>query len=288
MPSDLRSSQPLATVISALLLLAGPVAAGAAGLTLVVCAPGDPGSTAEAQPAMDALAGAVAEAAGWPPDELAAAYFETEEGGVEALAAPDAGLALVTLPFFLEHRGALDLAPVLLAVPTGRQADEPWALVAGAGALSKPADLAGWTIVSLAGHSERFVRGPALAAWGELPADVAITFSGAVLSSLRKAARGDKVAVLLDAEQAAALEKLPFASELEAVVWSPALPVSVLATVAGRIEPKRTAALTNAFRSLAGRAEAADALAGVRIERFEPVDEGVLARAEAAFAEAAR
>ncbi|HSL19425.1 MAG TPA: PhnD/SsuA/transferrin family substrate-binding protein [Methylomirabilota bacterium] len=275
----------LVTLLVPLVLLVGaPDAAEAESPTLVVCAPGYPGSTAEAQPAMDALAAAVAGAAGPGPDGLEAAYFETEAGGLAALAEPDAGLALLTLPFFLEHRQDLALEPVLLAVPAGRQAAEPWTLVAGAGLVAAPSDLAGWTLVSLAGHSERFVRGPALGGWGELPGDLTVEFSGRVLSALRKAARGEKVAVLLDAEQAAALDDLPFAGDLEVVHRSPPLPVSVLAAVAGRVPAERLAKLTGALQSLDGRPEAAEALAGVRIERFEPVDREALARAEAAFA----
>ncbi|MCU0303619.1 MAG: hypothetical protein MUC56_06145 [Thermoanaerobaculales bacterium] len=269
----------------ACLALAG--LAGADPLTLVVCAPGYPGSTGEAQPAMDGLASAAAVAAGWGRDDFRAVYFETEEGGVARLGEADAGLALVTLPFFLEHREQLGLEPELLAVPVGREPLEPWVLVAAAGKVSRPADLAGWSLVSLAGHSEPFVRGPALAGWGALPDGVAITFSGAVLSSLRRAARGEPVAVLLDGEQAAALPELPFASDLAVVHRSAPLPVSVLCSVDGRGDPTRRTAAVAALAALGGRPDAAGALAGVRIDRFEPVDRAALAAAEAAFAGAA-
>ena len=157
----------------------------AADLTMVFCAPGYPGSTAEAKSAMEGFAMAVTVAAGWGRGDLAAEYFETEEGGVTRLASTDVGLGMVTLPFFLEHRDDLGLQPEMLAVPTGRQTVEPWSLVAGKGAVKQAADLDGWQLVSLAGHSETFVRGPALGDWGELPPTLTITFSGAVLSSLR-------------------------------------------------------------------------------------------------------
>ena len=272
------------------LLLSLPMAAAASdapdGLGLIVCAPGYPGSTAEAQPAMDGLAEAVSEAAGWPPGALTAAYFEDETAGVSALDDPHAGLALVTLPFFLEHRKSLGLRPVLLAVPTGRRAAEPWTLVAGAGKVAAPTDLDGWTVMSLAGHSERFVRGVALGDWGELPDSATISFSPRVLTALRKAARGEPVAVLLDAEQAAAIDTLPFADQLEVVHRSPPVPVSVLCLVDDRVPETKVKVLIAALSSLAGRASAADALAGVRIERFESIDEDALDRAVAAFTEA--
>lgn len=232
---------------------------------------------------MDGLVAAAAAAAGWSTKELTGVYFETEAGGTEALSRPDAAFALVTLPFFLEHREALKLKPCAQAVEIGRNATESWSLVAGVGALASAADLNGWELRSLAGHSHRFIRGPALGSWGELPENLTITFSGAVLSSLRKAARGEKVAVLLDAPQASALDRLPFADKLEMVHRSAPLPVSLLCSVDGRISEERSTELVAALRGLDARPEAAEALTGVRLERFAAVDSEALIRAETAF-----
>jgi hypothetical protein len=225
----------LRTALAALLLLgwsalpsAAQSPAAAAPRLLVVCAPGYPGSTAEAQPAMDALAGAVGAAAGWKPGELAGVYFASESAGLARLAAPAATLALVPLNFFLEHRESLELVPLSQAIQQGGETAEPWSLVAGKGLVTGPASLAGFELISLAGNTPRFVRGPALAAWGALPADLKIVFSGALLSGLRRAAAGEKVALLLDRGQTAALATLPSAPQLEIVTRSPPLPVSVL------------------------------------------------------------
>jgi hypothetical protein len=283
----LLKSAVCCVVPTMLVLLASAPIGDAADLTMVVCAPGYPGSTAEAQSAMDGFAAAVNTAAGWGDHGFGAEYFETEEGGIARLTAADAGIALVTLPFFLEHRQQLELRPEMLAVPAGRRPEEPWFLVAGKGAVHRPADLDGWQLVSLAGHSKAFVRGPALGDWGELPPTLTISFSGAVLSSLRKAARGDKVVVLLDAEQAGALDRLPFAGDLEVVHQSPPLPVSVVCSVGDRVAPERKAGFLQALAGLAARSDASEALAGVRLQRFEPADAEALQRAEAAFSGAA-
>jgi uncharacterized protein (DUF697 family) len=250
---------------------------------LVVCAPGYPGSTQEAQPTMDAFAAAVAAATGWPSGELAAAYFETEAGGVERLQRGDAALALVPLTFFLKHAGALKLVPRLQAVQIGGEAAERWSLVAGKGKVSGSASLAGWEVVSLAGYVPAFVRGLALAEWGALPSDVKIVFSGAVLSGLRRAAAGENVALLLDRAQAAALPTLPFADRLEVVTHSAPLPVSVLCVVGNRLPEARSKAVTVALLKLGGAPAGAEALAGMRITRFVPADQATIARAQAAF-----
>lgn len=274
-------------IAAALFVLLIGSAGRAADLSMVVCAPGYPGSTVEAQPAMDGFATAVAVAAGWDPTALGAEYFETEEMGMARFADTDVVLGLVTLPFFLEHRNELDLQPVALAVPSGRQDLEPWSLVAGRGAVNRPEDLDGWQLVSLAGHSEAFVRGPALGDWGALPPTLKIGFSKAVLSSLRKAAKGETIALLLDAEQTEALDRLPFADDLDIVVQSPPLPVSVVCSVGGRLSREKSREIADALLGLSDRPDAEEALAGIRIGRFDPVDTAALDRAEKAFGGAA-
>jgi hypothetical protein len=243
--------------------------------TLVVCAPGSPGTTEEAQGAMDALAAAVAARAGLPPGGLAAIYLPGEDAGVSRLRAPDAAVALVTLPFFLKHEKALGLRAELQPAPQGGAGTERWSLE-------------GFTILSTAGYAPAFVRGPALGAFGRLPASVKIAPSSAVLSALRRAAAGEPVAVLLDGAQAAALPSLPFAAELEVVTRSPPLPSGVVATVDQRVPPARWAKLSAALRDLPGDPAGAEALAGIRMARFEPVDAAALSAARAAFAEASR
>jgi hypothetical protein len=287
--TSVHSCRPVAAVVGGLIWLAAvllgsaPVLAAVGPVTLVLCAPGYPGSTVEAQPAMDAFAAAVAHAAGWQPGELEAVYYETEQGALERLARPDAALLLVPLPFFLQHRATYQLEPRLEAVEQGGKAAEPWTLVTSAGAVKKPADLAGFELVSLAGYVPRFVRGPALGSWGELPPTVKITFSGAVLSSLRRAAAGEKVALLLDHAQAAALPALPFAAKLAVVTQSPPLPVSVLCVVGGRLTAGRVTTLIDALRTLGASPPGAEALAGIRLTGFVPADLTALARAQEAL-----
>lgn len=287
--TSVRSRWPTAAMVpgliwfAAVLLGPGPVLAAVGPVTLVVCAPGYPGSTVEAQPAMNAFATAAARAAGWEPGELEAVYFETEQGALERLAGPDAALLLAPLPFFLQHRAAYQLEPHLQAVQQGGKAAEAWTLVALAGAVNRPADLAGFELVSLAGYVPRFVRGPALSSWGELPATVKITFSGAVLSSLRRAAAGEKVALLLDHAQAAALPTLPFAAKLAVVTQSAPLPVSVLCLVGGRMPAGRVKTLTGALRTLGATSPGAEALAGIRLTGFVPADVPALAMAREAL-----
>src|SRR5712692_8540638 len=245
-----------------------------AAATLVVCAPGFPGSSAEARPAMDALARALVGAGHLPAGSLSAVYEESEAGGLRRLAQQDADLLLAALPFFLDHEKELRLVARLSAVPSGGEALERWTLVTGK---DHPASLEGYTVQSSAGYSKRFVR----AAAPGLPRQVEIRAGSAVLSALRRAADGDKVGVLLDGAQAAALGTLPFASSLAIVETSP--PVAVVATVAKRVDERRWKALEPAFRRIADDPGAREALDGVRMAGFVPLDQAALAAARTAW-----
>jgi hypothetical protein len=247
-----------------------------AAATLVVCAPGYPGSTAEAQPSMDALARSLARAARLPEESIAAVYEETEAGGSRRLADKDAVMLLATLPFYLAHEQELRLVARLSAMPQGGEALERWTLVAGK---DHPTSLAGYTVYSSAGYSKRFVR----AAAPKLPAETEIEPATAVLSALRRAAGGEKVAVLLDGSQFASMGQLQFAASLAALETSPPMPVALVATVAKRLDERRWKELAAGFLRLAEDRSARAALDGVRMAGFVPLDEQALAAARTAY-----
>jgi hypothetical protein len=281
----MRSGRAMAMAVLVAGTFAAPAApAGSGPTTIVVCAPGYPGSTAEAASVMDAFAAAVAAAAGQPHSAFAAEYHETEAGGLERLARPHAGVLVAPLPFFLEHEAALQLVPRVQAVVAGGESTEAYALVAGRGKLAAPSVLGGWEILGTVGYAPRFVRGPVLGSWGELPATVKITFSGSVLSGLRRAASGEKVAVLLDRAQASGLASLPNSSDLEVVARSAPLPAVLVATVGDRVAAARAAQIAKALLALASRPDGAAALANLRLARFVPLDDAGLARARRAWA----
>src|SRR5260370_29609852 len=245
-------------------------------IPLVVCAPGYPGSTAEAQASMDALARTLAASARLSAAPLAAVYEATVPGCLRRLAEKDAALLVSTLPFYLEHEQDLRLVPRLMAAPKDGEPLERWTLVTGK---DHPPSLAGYTVQSSAGYSPRFVR----AAAPGLPADVEIVASSAVLSALRRAANGEKLAVLLDGSQSAALGKLPFSASLAVVETSPPIPVPVIATVDKRTDERQSKTLQAALTALYGEPSAREALDGVRVSAFVPVDAKALAAAQAAY-----
>lgn len=269
----------LHVALAASLVAAGVAAAARDPLLLVVCSPGSPGTTSEAQPRMDAFASALSAKAG---TDIRAVYEPTEAGGVTRLA--NAALAIVSLPFFLEHEQDLGLHARLVAVQEGRPAQESWVLVAGKGKIARADQLAGFSIISTAAYAPAFVRGAVQAGLGPVPATTKIVQSSSVLSALRRAANGEQVAVLLDGVQAAALDSLPFASKLAVVARTPPWPAGIVVTVKSRVAQKTWSSIETALLGLAAERAGANALTGIQITRFAALDERSLAGARRAYA----
>jgi hypothetical protein len=278
------------TPILPAIFLASALAAATAPtpVTLVICAPGYPGTTKEAQPSMDALAKAVALAAGWPPERLAAEYHETEDAGMARLRSSPPSLAMVPLPFYLAHASDLKLTARAQAVEKDGTPAVTWSLVAKKGRVASASSLAGFNIVSLAAYAPDFIRNVALAHWGKLPPDVTFAATGQVLSALKRCANGDNVAVLLDASQAASLKTLPFADELTVVATSPPVPGIVVCTVGTTVGPTAAKQLVAGLLKMSQTAEGHQALDAVRLAEFVPLDGKGLAAARASYGPSAK
>jgi hypothetical protein len=274
--------------VGGLLIMATGLAVSVADVaprTVVICAPGFPGDTESARTTMEAFARAASEAAEWPDGSLRAVYHPDEQGGLERLAGDDVVLAIVPLPLFLRSGERFDLRPVL-QIENSSGPDEIWSLAARRGALPSPTVLDGWEITGSPGYAPAFVRGPILGEWGELPDGARITATSSVLGALRRAAAGEKVAVLLDTPQTASLSSLPFAQDLEVVARSGRLPGAVLCTVGDRLPAAEADAFLQGLLRLHRTPAGEEALAGMRLKRFRKLDEKGLEAARRSYLEA--
>jgi hypothetical protein len=251
-------------------------------ITIVACAPGYPGDTEQAQPTMDDLAALLGKAMELEPDRMSAVYHSDLTAGLARLAQTDAAVALVPLPFFLRYREQLKLRPIAQAHPISG-ATEVWSLVAGRGALKGPSSLAGWEVTGMPGYAPAFVRKVALADWGTVPDEVPVSFTARAVSALRKAAAGDKLAVLLDSTQTEALPALPFSKDLEVVASSHPLPASLVCAVGDRLAENDAAKLVRALLGLGETESGRDLLVTLRMTEFHKPDMNAIGQAERAF-----
>src|SRR5438105_2858601 len=95
-----------------------------AATTLVVCAPGYPVNTAEAQPAMDSLARALARATHSPEGSFTAVYEETAAGGVQRLQQKESALLIATVRQRIDDQRWKVLEPAFLRLAEDRSARE--------------------------------------------------------------------------------------------------------------------------------------------------------------------
>jgi hypothetical protein len=257
-------------------------AATAGEMTLVICAPGYPGNSEQAQPVMDDLAAALGGAMAGDPDYMGAVYHNELDAGLARLSEEDAVAALVPLPFYLRYRKELGLRPLAQALPISGPT-ESWSLVAHRGAIGDVSSLEGWEITGMPGYAPAFVREVAFPDWGKIPESVPIRFTARAVSALRKAAAGEKLAVLLDGAQSESLPALPFSSELEVVASSRPLPTSLVCALGERLSKDDAAELVSALLGLGETESGRELLASLRMTGFEQPDEAAIERLELAF-----
>jgi hypothetical protein len=243
------------------------LATAVAATTLIFCAPGYPGGAGDAQPLLDQFASAAVKNAGWPAGSLGALYDPTASGGVAKLGGAEAALAFVPYPFYYQYAAQLHLKPLVQADVADVGLEEHWTLVAKSGRSVTAATLAGYTILSVAGYAPDFVRKAALKDF-PLPADVKIEATGQILSALRRVSAGEPVVALLDQTQATALPTLPFASQLQTVAHSAALPVALIALVDARLPAERAKSLQAGLLKMSQGGSSDASLAPLKLRGF--------------------
>lgn len=252
--------------------------------TIVFCSPGSPGDTAQAKPAMEQFARAVEKAGGLPASSVSAEYHEAEAAGADALRTAGTLFGVVPVPFFVAHGQELGLEPRLGIVTTTGQ-PERYALAVRKGTAAQAADLAGWEVTGAAGYAAGFVRRLFGKEFGLLPEDARVTFTASPLQALRRAAAGEKLAVVLDAAQSASLSNLPFGKDLQILARSEPLPSGLVCALKapGAGGAKTVASILKGLERLPKSAEGSAALLAIRVERFEAIDAARVARLRADY-----
>jgi hypothetical protein len=83
-------------------------------------------------------------------------------------------------------------------------------------------------------------------------------------------ASGEKVVVLLDQTQSAALSTLPYAAQFKTLTQSAALPVAIIAVVESRVPAARAKSFQAALLKLGSTAGDADTLSALHLKGFVP------------------
>jgi hypothetical protein len=255
----------LAAAAAALIAGASPVAAGPTR-SILFWAPFEAGSTEQAAGTMEAFARTVEAAAGWPAGSASAGYDNTVDGGLRAVEAGTPAFLIVPAPIYLRHARELRWKPLRVLVTDDGDA-ERYSVFGPAGA--SLADLAGAPVEGEVAYDAAFVAGVVL---GKTPAQVKLDPrpTARVLSAVRRAVKGERLAVVLDEAQRRALGDVPDAAALTLLGQSPWMPAGIL--VASPSTPAGDAnALVRALDRISKEPAAAELLGTMKIRRFEAV-----------------
>lgn len=249
-------------------------AQGADTFDFVIIQPGQPGSSQDAQPVMDALAAYVQKKLG-NGVTVKGHYFNQSAPATAFLTGNHPRWGIVSLDFFLSYGGTKCMVPLAATRPGGSDNDT-WRLVVAKGGPDDWQDVQGRVEGTM-------LFGPTVAArlvfnrsTGELPFTLEGTYRP--LRALRNVLRGKSAAVLLDKPQYDAVQALPYAADLKEIASSGDLPTPAVVAFGkpGRLHQR----LGKILQDMQGDPAAADLLMLLQTKGFGPADERLAALKE--------
>jgi ABC-type phosphate/phosphonate transport system substrate-binding protein len=213
----------------AALLSAPAIAEAEAPLRLLICQPGGPDLAVEQQSVIDKMYRYIERKTGLEKGRISGLYTNDRK---VCLAELEKGVAIVipSLPLYLEHQDQYGMVPVAQLELNGKVEDHFYLLVANDSPLKTTADLAGKTIVGTHSGCARFVLEIVL--MGKVSkTNVTLVEERLGMRSVRKVAKGEAHAVLLDGAQYRRLAGTQFEKKLRVLHTSDPLPTPPVVVV---------------------------------------------------------
>ena len=205
-----------------LLLSWGNTAFAAESLDFAIIQPGQPGTSREAQPVMDALAAYLEKKMG-PGVTINGRYFNELDQAVSFLEASPPSWAIVRIGFFMEQASRFQMRPIASTLPGGYGKDI-WRLVVKRDVSADWETLTGKVFGNMLFES----HAAACLLFGKSPSQLPFRLKGTfrLLRSLRKVIRGRAAGAVLDRVQYESLKALALFKEVKTIHQSEELPTS--------------------------------------------------------------
>ncbi len=217
----MRKREGIVILLAALFwLVTGNAEAGI--LDFAVIQPGQPGTEAEAQPVMDALAQYIQQKMG-SGEAVKGVYFNQLEPALAFLSASPPGWGIIGLGVFVQHGKGFQMTPVASTRPGGF-AKDAWYLMTREDGPSKWQSLKG----EVQGNMLFEKKAAACLLFELLPDQLPFTLKGTFrpLRSLRSAAKGKIAGVVLDRVQYETAKTMSVGQKIKVVQTSRDLPTS--------------------------------------------------------------
>ncbi len=218
---QIRSASILFLIAMAVFVWSGPAISGES-LDFAVIQPGQPGTSREAQPVMDALAAYIQKKMG-AGVTVKGHYFNKLDPALDFLHNTPPVWGIVRLGFYSEQARRFQMTALASTRPGGYNKDI-WRLIVKRDALEDWKALKG----NILGNMLFETDAAACLLFGVPPAQLPFTLKGTFrpLRSLRRVTKGKTTGVVLDRSQYEALEALSLAKKIKTVHTSQELPTS--------------------------------------------------------------
>jgi len=206
--------------VGILVLSAGVVLAG--GKDMLLCLPGFPGSSVQAQPYVDKVLRHLESKLGWPALSMRGVYIPDGEKALKKLQAKKPEIALVGPSIYASQHKALKMK-VIAQVEVRGQAHQTFSVVTKVGGPKTLAALKGKSLKGSVVHDPKYVHNILLD--GKVPdGSIKLESANRPLNALRSVARGQADAAIVSQDVVNHMKELPFASELGVIYTSKPVP----------------------------------------------------------------
>lgn len=267
----IRISKSIILALFLTFLIAGSVYAGPHDI--VVVQSGGPSASEQAQQQIDRLAKQIAATAGWDVNTVSGKYFDNNMEAAEYVKKNKPAFVLGDLGFYLEFRDQLDLKVFNQATLRGKN-DVTFYVVAQKNSFKSLDDLKGKTLCGTHLENPKYIERIVFEGAISLGDDVKVTKQRS-LRSLRKLAKGEADAVLLDEKEHSSLKSggLPFEADFVTIFTSKPVPNNGFMTVGNTASSEDIKAFTEAAKNFCEYQDAKEICKDFDIQGFKPIND---------------
>lgn len=210
------------TILILVLGLASSLPSLAGERDMLLCLPGFPGTSAQAQPYIDKMLRHLENKLGWEPGSMTGAYLPDGSAAAGQLAEEKPGLALVDPSVYAGSYKTLGMT-VIAKVEVGGPGAQTYSVITRADGPTDLAGLEGKRVVGPVVHDEKYVVNVLLDK--QVPrGSLELVNRQRPLKALRDVARGKADAAIVDQSAVEHMGELAFASELRVIYTSAPVP----------------------------------------------------------------
>ncbi len=272
---------PKASAIVAALGVAGVASIAVGGpRDVLLCVTGFPGTTEQARPTVQGFLNALSAKLGWPAGAVTGDYYPDPDVGLREIRARRPGFAAMSLDLFLAHGRDLGAEVLARTVMRGRDRQRYHVVVAKEGGAAEVDALTGVVLAPFR-ESARFLGNLVLDGKRPLAESLDLRYEANAMSALRKVARGQAAAAVVEEEIIERFTEVPVHDYLRVLAVGPWLPGPPFVALPGSTEPDR-AAIRQALPVLCS-GDGAETCRSMRVDAFRSASASDYAEAKRLF-----